>query len=117
MDKLEIELICPGHGKVSDKGLLAKQKRYFVDMRSEIQKGIDGKKSLEDITASLDLPWYKEWTEKPAKENKDNVKHVYDELMGKIDHERLGTVPAPLDYVERRTRVADLPTILQPKAE
>ena len=30
--------------------------------------------------------------------NKDNVKHVYDELTGKIDHDRLGMRPAPLDW-------------------
>ena len=30
--------------------------------------------------------------------NKDNVKHVHDELTGKIDHERLGFAPAPLDW-------------------
>jgi cyclase len=30
--------------------------------------------------------------------NKDNVKHVYQELTGKIDHERLGISPAPLDW-------------------
>jgi hypothetical protein len=28
--------------------------------------------------------------------NKGNVKHVYDELTGKIDHDRLGVAPAPL---------------------
>ena len=30
--------------------------------------------------------------------NKDNVKHVYDEFMGKIDHDRLGLRPSPLDW-------------------
>ena len=67
-------------------------------MRAQIKKGVDEKKSLADITASLDLPWYKEWTGKDAKEIKDNVKHVYDELTGKIDHERIGMGPAPLDW-------------------
>ncbi len=27
--------------------------------------------------------------------NKDNVKHVYNELMGKIDHDRLGLSDGP----------------------
>lgn len=100
MDKLDIDIICPGHGKLARKDLLAKEKRYFSELRAAVKKGIDDKKSVADITAGLDLPWYKEWTgvgvvETPM--NKDSVKHVYDELMGKIDHDRLGTRLAPLD--------------------
>lgn len=98
MEKLDIDLVCPGHGKVARKDLLATQRRYFVDLRAEVQKGLDARKSLDDITAGLDLPWYKEWTGKAAKENKDNVKHVYDELTGKVDHDRLGVAPSPLDW-------------------
>jgi cyclase len=93
MEKLDVKFVCPGHGAVATRELLGKQKRYFADMRAQVQKGIDAKKSLEDITASLDLPWYKEWTGKDAKEIKDNVEHVYKELTGKIDHDRLGLGP------------------------
>jgi cyclase len=95
MDKLDVDLICPGHGKVAGKELLMKQKRYFDDLRSEIKKGVDDKKSLEDLTKGLDLPWYKEWTGVNVKDNKDNIKHVYDELTGKIDHDRLGRIREP----------------------
>jgi glyoxylase-like metal-dependent hydrolase (beta-lactamase superfamily II) len=117
MEKLDVEIVCPGHGKPTGKELLATQKRYFAEMRAEVQKGIDAKKSLADITDGLDLPWYKEWTGVAAKDNKDNVKHVYEELTGKIDHERLGATPAPADYIDRRTRVADLPTVLRERTE
>jgi hypothetical protein len=67
-------------------------------MRTKIKKGIEDKKSLDDVVASLDMPWYKEWTGKEAREIKDNIKHVYDELSGKIDHERIGLGPAPLKW-------------------
>jgi glyoxylase-like metal-dependent hydrolase (beta-lactamase superfamily II) len=100
MDKLDLDLICPGHGKPARKELLAKEKRYFTELRAAVKKGIDDKKSLADITKGLDFPWYKEWTGVTVAEtpmNKDNVKHVYDELMGKVDHDRLGAAPAPLD--------------------
>ena len=93
MEKLDIDYVCPGHGPVAGKDLLAKQKRYFVELRAVVKKGIDEKKSLEEITAGIEMPWYKEWTGKAAKDIKDNVKHVYDELTGKIDHERLGQRP------------------------
>ncbi len=100
MDKLDIDIICPGHGKPARKDLLAKEKRYFTELRAAVKKGIDDKKSVADITAALDLPWYKEWTGVAVTEtpmNKDSVKHVYDELMGKIDHDRIGTRSAPID--------------------
>jgi len=106
MEKFDIDLICPGHGKITRKDLLAKQKRYFVDMRAHVKKGIDDKKSLNDITSSLDMPWYKEWTGKDAKDIKDNVKHVYEEFMGKIEHDRLGMRPAPLDWRVNPTGLA-----------
>jgi len=98
MEKLDIDVVCPGHGKPVGKELLGKQKRYFQDLRAEVQKGIDAKKSLDEITMGLDLAWYKEWTGKAAKENKDNVKHVYDELNGKVDHDRLGLRREPLSW-------------------
>ena len=109
MAKLDIDLICPGHGKVTRKDLLATQKRYFVELRAAVQTGIDAKKSADDIASGLDFPWYKEWTGVDVagpKMNKDNVKHVYDELTGKVDHSKLGTRPAPLDWLAPPTGFA-----------
>lgn len=106
MEKLDIDIVCPGHGKMSRKELLATQKKYFADMREQIKKGVEAKKSLADITTSLDMPWYKEWTGKDAKDIKENVKHVYDELTGKIDHERIGYLPSPLDWRANPSTVA-----------
>jgi glyoxylase-like metal-dependent hydrolase (beta-lactamase superfamily II) len=101
MNKLEIDLICPGHGKISRKDLFEKEKKYFTELRAAVKKGIDEKKSVEDITKGLSFPWYKEWTGVDVVEtpmNKDNVKHVYDELMGKVDHDRIGAAPPPLNF-------------------
>jgi glyoxylase-like metal-dependent hydrolase (beta-lactamase superfamily II) len=149
MNKLDIDIICPGHGKMERKELLAKEKRYFTELRAAVKKGIDHKKAAEGaflllslakltpltgsaarvavdgiargvlvaeplrggfpipdrvavdgIVKGLSLPWYKEWTGVDVAEttmNKDNVKHVYNELMGKVDHDRLGAGNAPLD--------------------
>jgi phosphoglycerate dehydrogenase-like enzyme len=75
-------MVCPGHGPVAGKDLLQTQKRYFVELRSEVKKGIEAKKNVEDIIKDINLPWYKEWTgTTPAG---DNVKHVYGELTGTI---------------------------------
>jgi glyoxylase-like metal-dependent hydrolase (beta-lactamase superfamily II) len=98
LQNLDVDLICPGHGKVSTRDLLGTQKRYFAEMRAQIKKGIDDKKSLNEIGVSLEMPWYKDWTGKEARSIKDNIKHVYDELTGKIDHDRIGLGPAPLNW-------------------
>jgi glyoxylase-like metal-dependent hydrolase (beta-lactamase superfamily II) len=90
MEKFDIQMVCPGHGPVAGKDLIAKQRRYFEELRKEVRKGLDDKKTLDDITNGIDMVWYKEWTGKAAKENKDNIKHVFDELQGKIDHSKLG---------------------------
>jgi cyclase len=80
--KLDADLVCPGHGPVAGKDLLEKQKRYFVELRKYVQSGIDTNQPLADIVKGIDLPWYKEWTgTKPAG---DNVKHVYNELTGQL---------------------------------
>ncbi|MFO0796507.1 MAG: MBL fold metallo-hydrolase [Gemmataceae bacterium] len=100
MHKLDVDVICPGHGKLARKDLLKTEVRYFTELRAGVQAGIDAKKSLEDITAGLNFPWYKEWTGVDVagpQMNKDSVKHVYNELHGKVEHERLGWVPSQLE--------------------
>jgi phosphoglycerate dehydrogenase-like enzyme/glyoxylase-like metal-dependent hydrolase (beta-lactamase superfamily II) len=82
MQQLDVALVAPGHGPVAGKDLLERQKRYFVELRREVKKGIDARKGVDDIIKDLDLPWYKEWTTvKPAGAN---VTHVYNELTGRI---------------------------------
>jgi phosphoglycerate dehydrogenase-like enzyme len=80
--QLDVDLICPGHGPPAGKELLEKQKRYFVELRQQVHKGIAAGESLADIRKSLDMPWYKEWT--GTKPTGDNVKYVYDELTGRV---------------------------------
>jgi glyoxylase-like metal-dependent hydrolase (beta-lactamase superfamily II) len=93
MQALEVKRICPGHGPLAGPDLLARQKRYFEELRRQVQRGIDAGRSVEDIIAGIDMPWYKEWTGKDARLNVDNVKHVHAELTGKVDHSQLGRLP------------------------
>src|SRR5438270_725343 len=62
MQQLDVKYVCPGHGPIAGKDLLEKQKRYFVELRREVRKGVDARKNLDDIIKDIDLPWYKEWT-------------------------------------------------------
>src|SRR5262249_33843679 len=99
MEQFDVRLICPGHGPVAGKDVLGRQKRYFQELREQVKKGIDAGKELAAITAPIDMPWYREWTGKAARDNKDNVEHVFKELTGKVDHERLGRLPeSPLAW-------------------
>ncbi len=82
MQQLDIQMIVPGHGPLAGKELLEKQKRYFVELRREVQKGIEARKSINDIIKDLDFPWYKEWTGvQPAP---DNIRHAYAEATGRV---------------------------------
>jgi phosphoglycerate dehydrogenase-like enzyme/glyoxylase-like metal-dependent hydrolase (beta-lactamase superfamily II) len=82
MQQLEVKMVCPGHGPIAGRDLLEKQRRYFVELRRQVKKGIDAGQDVEDIIKAVDMPWYKEWTTVPPAG--DNVKHVYGELTGLI---------------------------------
>lgn len=83
MKNLPVKKVCPGHGEMSDSGLLETQRRYFVELRQTIGDAISKGKSLADIKASIDFPWYTEWTGTPVKMQAENIEHVYKELGGK----------------------------------
>lgn len=82
MQQLDVAMVCPGHGSVAGKDLLEKQKRYFVELRKYVGAGLEQDKSVDDLVRDIDFAWYKEWTgTNPAG---DNVKHVFNELTGRI---------------------------------
>src|SRR5262249_42968522 len=59
VQQLDVKLVCPGHGPLAGKDLLETQKRYFVELRRQVQQGIKENKTLDDIITSIDMPWYK----------------------------------------------------------
>jgi glyoxylase-like metal-dependent hydrolase (beta-lactamase superfamily II) len=83
LQKLPVKTICPGHGEMSDAGLLEKQKRYFVELRQAVQAFVDKGKTLEEIKSELDIPFYRDWTGVDAKTRTENIEFVYGELTGK----------------------------------
>jgi phosphoglycerate dehydrogenase-like enzyme/glyoxylase-like metal-dependent hydrolase (beta-lactamase superfamily II) len=82
--QLDVKLICPGHGPLAGKELLATQRRWFVELRQHVKKAIAAGRDPEDIAKDFDLPWYKEWTGVEARDQKANIEHVYAELTGRI---------------------------------
>ncbi len=90
MKQFDVKWVCPGHGAMAGKDVIDRQQRYFAEMRAQIQKAIDAGKKLDDLGGAVDMAWYKEWTGVEARSLKGNLRHVYDELTGKIDHSKLG---------------------------
>jgi phosphoglycerate dehydrogenase-like enzyme/glyoxylase-like metal-dependent hydrolase (beta-lactamase superfamily II) len=82
MQQLDVKMVCPGHGPVAGKDLFEKQKRYFVDLRDFVKKGIDAGKDADALVKDVDFPWYKEWT--GVQPTEANVQFVYDELTGRV---------------------------------
>jgi len=82
MQDLKPEMVCPGHGSVAGPELIQKQKRYFVDLRKEVQNNILKGKDLKAIQDDIKFPWYQEWTGVPVKT--DNVEHIFKELTGQV---------------------------------
>jgi phosphoglycerate dehydrogenase-like enzyme/glyoxylase-like metal-dependent hydrolase (beta-lactamase superfamily II) len=88
-EQLDVKIVLPGHGLPAGRDLLTKQKKYFIELREQVRKGIEAGKDYAAIAKSIDMPWYKEWTgTAPAAAN---IKHVYGELTGQV---------APFDLVE-----------------
>jgi cyclase len=82
MADLNPKMVCPGHGPVAGADLIQKQKRYFVDLRDEVGKGIKQAKDLKSLQEAIKFPWYEQWTGVPVKP--DNIEHVYKELTGMV---------------------------------
>ncbi len=82
MADLKPKMVCPGHGPVAGADLIQKQKRYFVDLRDEVGRGIKQAKDLKSLQETIKFPWYEQWTGVPVKP--DNIEHVYKELTGMI---------------------------------
>jgi cyclase len=82
--QLDVKILCPGHGPLGSKDVLAKQQRYFIELRQQVQKGIEAGKDFADIFAGLAMPWHKEWTGIEANTRRDETRHVYDELTGRV---------------------------------
>ena len=80
--QFDVEIVLPGHGPPAGKDLLDRQKRYFVELREQVRRGIDAGKDVDEIVKAIDMAWYKEWT--GVTPSPENVKYVYDELTGRV---------------------------------
>lgn len=80
--ELDIETVCPGHGKMAGKDLLDTQLNYFVQLREQVAASLGEGKTTEETMLAVDIPMYKEWTGVDVR--KDHVTYVYSEMAGLI---------------------------------
>src|SRR5438105_12745645 len=55
--QLDVKLVLPGHGPIAGRDLLERQKRYFIELRNEVRKGIQADKNIDDVINSIDMTW------------------------------------------------------------
>ncbi len=82
--QLDVKILCPGHGPLGDKEVLTKQRRFFVELRAQVKMGMDKGLNVEDIAKTIEMPWHKVWTGIEASSRRDEIKHVFDELTGRV---------------------------------
>ena len=80
LEDLGVKTLCPGHGELGDAEVIATQKRWFQELRSHVKAGIEQGHSLEEIKASVEIPFFKEWTGEEARSRTENIEHVFEEL-------------------------------------
>ena len=53
---LDVEVVAPGHGGLSDQGLIVKQKAFITALHRAVDAGIAGGKTLAQLRNSIQLP-------------------------------------------------------------
>ncbi len=81
--QLDVKFVCPGHGPLGGKDVLAKQRRFFVELRTQVKQGIDKGLDVAEITKTISMPWHKEWTGIDVSERGDAIQFVFDEFTGR----------------------------------
>ncbi len=99
MQEYEIKTVCPGHGPLAGKELLATQQQYFIELRDQIQQAVNQGKTLEETRALVQIPMYKEWTGQEPRQA--NIDYMYRLKAGLI---------TPWELVEVGLYAGDSPT-------
>jgi phosphoglycerate dehydrogenase-like enzyme/glyoxylase-like metal-dependent hydrolase (beta-lactamase superfamily II) len=81
--QLDVKTVCPGHGPLAGKDVLEKQRRFFTELRQQVKQGIDKGQDVKEIAKTIDMPWHKEWTGIEARDRGDEIRHVFDEFIGR----------------------------------
>ena len=56
LEKLDVEMVLPGHGPPSDSNLLVKQKAFIVALHAQVEQGMKLGRGLQQLQDSITLP-------------------------------------------------------------
>lgn len=59
VEKMDLQIVIPGHGEIGDKSILRAQAEYLKLLRNEVKKLIDQGLSLQEAIDKAELPAYK----------------------------------------------------------
>ncbi len=88
LQRLDVDVVAPGHGPMGDRELLARQRLYFVELRSQVAAAIASGKPAGDIAASVRV----------ANEVKHYVGNMFKDQVAKVHREMTGQ-EMPLELV------------------
>ncbi len=79
VEKMDLEIVIPGHGEIGDKSILRAQSEYLKTLREEVKKFVEQGISLEETVKRAELPKYKNLDGYSQRLSR-NVEAVYREL-------------------------------------
>lgn len=85
---MDVDVVVPGHGPVTDKGGVRRMRTYLVHLRDEARKRYQAGMSLQEAVRDIDLGDYADWGD--AERIVVNVASIYREL---------GATDVPTDQV------------------
>jgi glyoxylase-like metal-dependent hydrolase (beta-lactamase superfamily II) len=77
---LDVEIIVPGHGPITDKKGVESTKRYWEFMKDKSRKCFDAGMSVDETVAEIDLGEFSNWTE--SERVVINVNRLFAEFRG-----------------------------------
>lgn len=78
--ELDVDVVVPGHGPITDKAAVARTSRYLVYLREEAKKRLDAGMTPELAARDIDLSEFADWTERERVVA--NVTALFRELRG-----------------------------------
>ncbi len=61
LDRLDFEILAPGHGAIGTKANVGEYVQYFTDLIEAVRERVDQGQTLAEIQESLELPAYADW--------------------------------------------------------
>ena len=61
LDKLDFEILAPGHGDIGTKADVGAYVQYFTDLIAAVRERVEEGQNLAEIQESLELPAYADW--------------------------------------------------------